>query len=149
MEKEEVEARKRRNQAIGKKKSRRNIFELTYLQKKHIQRQRKSIKEAFRHLKDPNRPIKNEELINYSFQLSTIIDLTLDPLTAKYGRKVLDYINRYIDYRRGQPKKQWNPNDTSKLPKVSKKEKPSMDTRKKTEVSSKEHQNKNLGEKSY
>src|SRR5262245_27334014 len=140
MEKSEQEARERRNQAIAKKKSQRNIFELTYLQKRHIQRQRKSIKEAFRHLKHPSRPIKNEELINYSFQLSTISDLTLDPPTAKYSRKVLDLINRYIDYRRGQPKKQWNQNSTSKLSKESKKEKPSTGIKKKMEIYSTEQQ---------
>ena len=99
---EEVAQRtaKRRTEVLLKKKSQRNIFELTYLQKKQIQRQRRTIKEAFNHIKDPNQPILNEELINYSFQLGTSIELTLDPPTAKYGRKTLDIVDRYIDYRR-------------------------------------------------
>src|SRR5262245_52747245 len=112
MDRDFRKATKRRHNALLKRNK--NIFELTYLQKKHIQQQRKSIKAAYNHIKHPTRRISLEELTNYSFQLGTIIDLTLDPPTAKYGRKILNYVNRYIDYRRGRPEIEWKPPLTQK-----------------------------------
>src|SRR5262245_22697280 len=73
---------------------------ISYKSRYIIRRQRASIKAAFQHIRNPNHPISNNDLINYSFHLSLIVELMVDPKIAHYGQRVLHLVIRYLDYRK-------------------------------------------------
>ena len=76
------------------------ILAYTYLQKHQIRKQRQTIKTALDHVKDYKRPLSQDELTNYRFQIDAICDLTLDPKTAISAHKVRAILDKYIQYNR-------------------------------------------------
>src|SRR5262245_20322008 len=91
-----------------------SVWKEHYKQKQIIRRQKRSISDIFNHLKHPERPISDEELINYSFHLSAIAELTVEGKIARAANKCLEITQRFINHRklnRGQLKKvknYWN-----------------------------------------
>ena|ERR1043165_3536271 len=76
-----------------------DILTLTYHNQYQIRRQRQTIRNIYNHLKHPQRPVSNQDLSNFAYHLSTIIDIITDPKTARVGEKVLLLVRRYIQYR--------------------------------------------------
>src|ERR1043166_5778915 len=76
------------------------ILAYTYLQKHQIRKQRQTIKTALDHVKDYKRPLSQDELTNYQFQIDAICDLTLDPKTAISAHKVRNILDKYIQYNK-------------------------------------------------
>src|ERR1043166_6239551 len=76
------------------------ILAYTYLQKHQIRKQRQTVKTALNHVKDYKRPLSQDELTNYRFQIDAICDLTLDPKTAISAYRVRTILDKYIQYNR-------------------------------------------------
>ena len=76
------------------------ILAYTYLQKHQIRRQRQTVKAALSYVKDYKRPLSQDELVNYRFQIDAICDLTLDPKMAISAHRVRDILDRYIQYNK-------------------------------------------------
>ena len=68
----------------------------TYHNRYQIRRQRQTIRNIYNHLKHLQQPVSNQDLSNFAYYLSTIIDITTDPKTARVGERVLLLVRRYI-----------------------------------------------------
>ena len=73
-----------------------DILTPTYNNRYQIRRQRRTICSIYNHLRDPQRHISNQDLSDYAYHFSTIIDITTDPKTARVGERVLLLIRGYI-----------------------------------------------------
>jgi hypothetical protein len=80
-----------------------DILTPTYNDRYQIRRQRRTIRSIYNHLKDPQRHISNQDLSDYAYHLSTIIDITTDPKTARLRERILLLVRRYIRYRTNRP----------------------------------------------
>ena len=80
-----------------------DILTPTYNDRYQIRRQRRTIRSIYNHLKDPQRHISNQDLSDYAYHLSTIIDITTDPKTARLGERILLLVRRYIRHRINKP----------------------------------------------
>ena len=58
------------------------------------------VKAALNHVKDYKRPLSQDELVNYRFQIDAICDLTLDPKTVINAHRVRNILDRYIRYNK-------------------------------------------------
>src|ERR1043166_2176761 len=76
------------------------ILAYTYLQKHQIRRQCQTVKATLDHVKDYKKPLSQDELVNYQFQIDAICDLTLDPKTAISAHRVRNILDRYIQYNK-------------------------------------------------
>ena len=76
------------------------ILAYTYLQKHQIRRQRQTVKAALDHVKDYKRPLSQDKLVNYQFQIDTICDLTLDFKITISVHKVRNILDKYIQYNK-------------------------------------------------
>src|ERR1043165_6919311 len=77
-----------------------SILAYMYLQKYQIRKQRQTIKAALDHVKDYKKPLSQDELVNYRFQIDAICDLTLDSKTAIGAHRVRNILDRYIQYNK-------------------------------------------------
>ena len=99
-----------------------DILTPTYHNQYQIRRQRQTIRNIYNHLKHPQRPVSNQDLSNFAYHLSTIIDITIDTKTAKVGEKVLILVKRYIRHQtRRRPRVQYGSKIISRDQTVSRK----------------------------
>ena len=86
--------------ALRDKDGKSPVLAYTYLQKHQIRRQCQTVKAALDHVKDYKKPLSQDELVNYQFQIDAICDLTLDSKTAISAHRVRNILDRYIQYNK-------------------------------------------------
>src|ERR1043165_5336186 len=79
-----------------------DILRPTYHNHYQIRKYNQPIKNIYQHLKHPQHPVTNQDLSNFAYHLSTIIEITTDPKTARVREKILNLVRKYIEYRTGR-----------------------------------------------